>query len=142
MQLALAQAQLAAECGEVPVGAVLVQNDQVLAARHNQPIAQHDPSAHAEVMVLRAAGEARQNYRLPNTTLYVTLEPCMMCVGAMVHARIERVVFGARDPKSGALCSVDHCANSPTLNHQLCWTADILAEPCAQILKDFFKQRR
>lgn len=143
MQEALNQAHKAAEAGEVPVGAVLVasEDDALIAAAHNAPLSQHDPSAHAEVQVLRAAGQARQNYRLPGTTLYVTIEPCMMCCGALVQARVDRLVFGASEPKAGAV--VSHALmNADWLNHQIEVSSGVLAKECGQLMSDFFKNKR
>lgn len=142
MALALEQAQLALKENEVPVGAVLVHNDQLIAAAHNQPLGHHDPSAHAEIQVLRKAAQVLQNYRLNDCTLYVTLEPCMMCVGAMVHARVSRVVFGAFDPKTGVMESVDELQRRPYLNHQIAVTGGVMADECASLLQQFFKARR
>ena len=142
MQLALVEAQKARALGEVPVGAVLVSDNQVIATGHNQPISNNDPSAHAEVVALRAAGQNLSNYRLPNTTLYVTLEPCMMCCGAIMHARIARVVYGAADAKTGCVHSVLNLFDNPQLNHHTMVEGGVLAEECAQVLKDFFKERR
>ncbi len=142
MQLALVEAQKARALGEVPVGAVLVSDNQVIATGHNQPISNNDPSAHAEVAALRAAGQNLSNYRLPNTTLYVTLEPCMMCCGAIMHARIARVVYGAADAKTGCVHSVLNLFDNPQLNHHTMVEGGVLAEECAQVLKDFFKERR
>ncbi len=142
MRLALEQAQLAKASGEVPVGAVLVSNDQVIAAGHNQPITQNDPSGHAEMLTLRAAGQNLGNYRLPDTTLYVTLEPCMMCSGAIMHARVSRLVYGARDPKTGCVHSVLNLFDNQQLNHHTIVEGGILENQCAQVLKDFFKERR
>lgn len=142
MQLALEQAQLAKASGEVPVGAVLVSNNQVIAAGHNQPITQNDPSGHAEILALRAAGQNLGNYRLPDTTLYVTLEPCMMCSGAIMHARVSRLVYGARDPKTGCVHSVLNLFDNQQLNHHTIVEGGILENQCAQVLKDFFKERR
>ena len=142
MQLALEEANKARALGEVPVGAVLVSNQQVIARAHNQPIGQHDPSAHAEIAALRAAGNHLSNYRLPDTTLYVTLEPCMMCCGAIMHARISRVVYGATDAKTGCVHSVLNLFDHPQLNHHTMVEGGVLADECAQILKDFFKERR
>jgi tRNA(adenine34) deaminase len=142
MQLALAQAELARVAGEVPVGAVLVLNDEVIAAGHNQPISQSDPSSHAEIVVLRSAGQKLSNYRLPETTLYVTLEPCMMCSGAIMHARVSRLVYGAKDPKTGCVHSVLKLFDHEQLNHHTMAEGGVLEEPCAQVLKDFFKERR
>lgn len=142
MRHALGLAQRAAEQGEVPVGAVLVRDDRLVAEGWNRPIALHDPSAHAEMLVLRAAGVAEQNYRLPGTTLYVTLEPCVMCSGAILHARLARVVFGAWDPKAGAVSSIYDVLSVPRLNHRLDWTGGVLAEECGALLTQFFRARR
>lgn len=142
MQQALACAARAAEAGEVPVGAVLVAGDKMIAEGWNQPIVGHDPTAHAEVMCLRAAGQTLGNYRLADTTLYVTLEPCLMCVGAIVHARVARVVFGAFDPKSGAVSSLCRGFELPGLNHRVEASGGVLAEPCGALLREFFRDRR
>ncbi|WP_255696404.1 tRNA adenosine(34) deaminase TadA [Polynucleobacter sp. IMCC 30228] len=142
MRLALEQAQLAAAQGEVPVGAVLVKNGAVLARSFNQPIAKHDPSAHAEMNVLRLAAAQLANYRLPDTTLYVTLEPCAMCCGAMLHARIERVVYGAPDPKTGAAGSVLNIFGESQINHQTAVTGGVLGDDCGHVLRTFFEARR
>ena len=142
MRMALTLAGRAASSGEVPVGAVLVQGDDLLAEGWNQPIAAHDPTAHAEVMALRAAGQSLGNYRFVDTTLYVTLEPCLMCVGAIVHARVARIVFGAFDPKSGAVESCLHGFDANGLNHRVESTGGMLAEECGEILKVFFRKRR
>ncbi len=142
MQLALEQAKLAALAGEVPVGAVLVRDGQVISQAFNQPIAHHDPSAHAEMLALRAAALQEKNYRLPGGTLYVTLEPCAMCAGAMIHARLERLVFGAPDPKTGAAGSVIDLFSMKQINHQTVVEGGILQEECGQLLRDFFKERR
>jgi tRNA(adenine34) deaminase len=142
MQQALALASRAAAAGEVPVGAVLVADGELIAEGWNRPITDHDPTAHAEVMCLRAAGQALGNYRLANTTLYVTLEPCLMCVGAMVHARVARVVFGAFDPKSGAVSSRCRGFELPGLNHRVAAGGGVLEESCGELLRDFFRERR
>ena len=142
MGLALEQARLAAAAGEVPVGAVVVQNSQVIATGRNFPIASHDPTAHAEVMALREAARVTGNYRLDGCTLYVTLEPCAMCSGAMLHARVDRVVFGAADPRTGAAGSVLNLFDHAQLNHQTQVSSGVLADECGQLLKDFFKPRR
>ena len=142
MQLALAQASLAAQAGEVPVGAVVVCNGEVIATGRNAPIEGHDPTAHAEIAALRAAAKALGNYRLPDCTLYVTLEPCAMCSGAMLHARLKRVVFGALDPKTGAAGSVINLFDKPQLNHQTALQGGVLADESAAQLKAFFLQRR
>ena len=142
MQHALTLAAKAEAQGEVPVGALLVHNDTMIAEGWNQPIGSHDPTAHAEVMVLRVAGQALQNYRFTDTTLYVTLEPCLMCVGAIVHARVSRLVFAARDPKSGAVESVCRGFELPGLNHRVKVSGGVLAEACSEQLKAFFQTRR
>ena len=143
MERALTFARRAAEEGEVPVGAVLVGGaGDVLAESGNAPIARHDPSAHAEMLVLRAAGAALGNYRLPNTTLYVTLEPCPMCAGALVHARVARVVYAAADPRSGACGSVFDLTQSSELNHRIEVTGGLLADESSQLLVGFFSERR
>jgi Cytosine/adenosine deaminases len=127
---------------EVPVGAVLVQDDQLIASTHNQPISNNDPTAHAEIQLLRAAGKALNNYRLPNTTLYVTLEPCTMCLGAMIHARVSRVVFGAYDQKTGVCGSCTDLSTSQCFNHSIEIEGGVLANDCKQLLQEFFKNRR
>ena len=127
---------------EVPVGAVLVCNDTVLGEGWNQPISRHDPTAHAEVMALRAAGERLGNYRLTDSTLYVTLEPCLMCVGAIVHARVARLVFGAGDPKIGAVASQGNTLELAGLNHRVEVTGGVMAAQCSEVLKQFFRARR
>jgi tRNA(adenine34) deaminase len=142
MRLAIEQAQLAAQSGEVPVGAVLVRNGQVISKAFNKPIANHDPSAHAEMLALREAALADENYRIPGSTLYVTLEPCAMCSGAMLHARVDRVVYGAPDPKTGAAGSVLDLFSSKQINHQTSVQGGIMGEECGQLLRDFFKGRR
>ena len=143
MQQALACAGEAESLGEVPVGAVVVDATGAVVARAaNSPIARDDPTAHAEILALRAAGRALGNYRLPGCVLYVTLEPCAMCVGALVHARLARVVYGARDPKTGACGSVFDLATSSSMNHRLEVTGGVLAEECGALLKQFFAARR
>jgi len=142
MQQAIEQAQLAAIAGEVPVGAVLVRDGQVISKAFNKPITNHDPSAHAEMLALRQAALAEQNYRLPGTTLYVTLEPCAMCAGAMLHARVDRIVFGAPDPKTGAAGSVVDLFAIKQINHQTSIEGGIMGDECGQLLKNFFKERR
>jgi tRNA(adenine34) deaminase len=142
MRLAIEQAQLAAKAGEVPVGAVLVQDGQVISKAFNKPITNHDPSAHAEMLALREAALVAENYRIPGSTLYVTLEPCAMCSGAMLHARINRVVYGAPDPKTGAAGSVLDLFSSKQINHQTSVEGGIMSEECGQLLRDFFKGRR
>ena len=142
MRHALTLAQRAAQQGEVPVGAVLVLNEIEIGSGWNQPIAAHDPTAHAEIAALRAAAQRLGNYRLPGSTLYVTLEPCVMCAGAIIHARVARVVFGAADPKTGAAGSVFDTLQSPLHNHRVEVAGGILAEQCGMLLKDFFQARR
>lgn len=142
MRMAIEQAQLAAQSGEVPVGAVLVKDGQVISKAFNKPIANHDPSAHAEMLALREAALAEENYRIAGSTLYVTLEPCAMCSGAMLHARIDRVVYGASDPKTGAAGSVLDIFASKQINHQTSVEGGIMSEECGQLLRDFFKGRR
>ncbi len=142
MRRALALAARAEREGEVPVGAVITRQERVLGEGWNQTIARHDASAHAEIMALRAAGEAGGNYRLPGATLYVTLEPCVMCAGAMIHARIERVVFGAFDPKTGAAGSVFDLLQHPEHNHRPQVTGGCLEDECAAVLRAFFRARR
>ena len=142
MQQAIEQAQLAALAGEVPVGAVLVRDGRVIAKAFNKPITNHDPSAHAEMLALREAALAEQNYRLPGTTLYVTLEPCTMCAGAMLHARVDRIVFGTPDPKTGAAGSVLDVFAMKQINHQTTIEGGMMSEECGQLLRNFFKERR
>lgn len=142
MREALAQARAAQQAGEVPVGAVLVREGQVIATGHNAPIASHDPTQHAEMAALRAAARALGNYRLDGCTLYVTLEPCPMCSGAMLHARLPRVVYGAADPKTGAAGSVVNLFAEPRLNHQTTVQGGVLADECGALLSDFFRERR
>ena len=142
MALALQLARQAAEAGEVPVGAVLVQGDSLLAEGWNQPIASHDATAHAEIQALRAAGQQLKNYRLPDTTLYVTLEPCVMCLGAIIHARVARLVYGARDPKAGAVAGRLSLLQGNHFNHQVEVLGGVAAEESAELLREFFRQRR
>jgi tRNA(adenine34) deaminase len=142
MQAALQQAQLAAIAGEAPVGAALVTSGKVVAAGHNRTLADHDPSGHAEVVVLRQAAKSAGNHRLINATLYVTLEPCAMCVGAIVQARIARVVFGAYDQKAGALGSAIDLSDSSAFNHRFEIRGGLLADDCAAVLQEFFAARR
>jgi tRNA(adenine34) deaminase len=142
MQYAIIEANIAKDKGEVPVGSIIVQNNQVIAKAHNSPISKNDPTAHAEIEVLRKAGKKLLNYRLPKTTLYVTLEPCAMCLGAMVHARIERVVFGASDPKSGVCGSTIDFSSESIFNHQISVSGGVLEHECKNILQSFFKLRR
>ncbi|MHB1690445.1 MAG: tRNA adenosine(34) deaminase TadA [Thiomonas sp.] len=142
MRLALDQAQNAWLLGEVPVGAVIVHEGRVIATGYNRPIGDSDPTAHAEIIALRQAASLLGNYRLPGCTLYVTLEPCAMCAMALMHARLDRVVFGARDPKTGAAGSVLNLFDEPRLNHHCVLHADVEAESCARLLQDFFRERR
>ncbi|MCP5351685.1 MAG: tRNA adenosine(34) deaminase TadA [Chromatiales bacterium] len=142
MRAALAQAERAEAEGEVPIGAVLVRDGEVIAEGWNHPIGAHDPTAHAEIVALRAAGRAVGNYRLPGTTMYVTLEPCPMCIGAMIHARVERIVFGAHDPKTGAAGGALDLLGDPTHNHRIALTGGVLADECGSRLRDFFRRRR
>lgn len=139
---ALKLAQQAEQEGEVPVGAVIVREDKLVSEGWNQPIVGHDPTAHAEIMALRAAGRMESNYRLPGSTLYVTLEPCVMCVGAIMHARIERVVYGASDPRAGAAGSAFSLLNSNQFNHTVDIQGGVLERECGEILQNFFKARR
>jgi tRNA(adenine34) deaminase len=139
---ALRLAQRAEAQGEVPVGALLVQDNRCIAEGWNQPIQNHDPTAHAEIQVLRHAGRVLQNYRLTASTLYVTLEPCVMCMGAIAHARVSRLVFGAYDPKRGAVCHALQLSNAPFLNHKIDWLGGVLEPSCAELLTSFFKARR
>ncbi|RUM84488.1 MAG: tRNA adenosine(34) deaminase TadA [Candidatus Thioglobus sp.] len=142
MQFAIEQARLAEAIDEVPVGAVLVQDNTIIVSAHNQPITNNDPTAHAEIQLLRAAGKKLNNYRLPNTTLYVTLEPCTMCLGAMIHARVSRVVFGAYDQKTGVCGSCQDLSSSGCFNHSIEVEGGILADECKKLLQNFFKKRR
>ncbi len=142
MERALLLSRRAAEEGEVPVGALIVRDGEVIGEGWNRPIAEHDPTGHAEIRALRDAAKRVGNYRLPDTTLYVTLEPCPMCAGAMVHARIARVVFGAADPRTGAAGSVFNLLQSDRLNHRAAITAGTLAEESADLLRRFFRSRR
>jgi tRNA(adenine34) deaminase len=142
MQQALSQAHNAWALGEVPVGAIVVKDGQVIATGFNQPIGTHDPTAHAEIMALRAAAEILGNYRLPGCELYVTLEPCAMCSGAMMHARLSRIVFGASDPKTGVCGSVLDLFAQEKLNHHAEVVGGVLADQCGALLKDFFASRR
>jgi tRNA(adenine34) deaminase len=142
MRAALALAAEALALGEVPVGAVVVIDEGIVGAGFNRPIASHDPTAHAEIVALRKAAARAGNYRLPGATLYVTIEPCQMCVGAMVHARIARVVYGAREPKAGALVSAMAAHEHPSLNHRLVAVGGVLEEECRQMLQGFFATRR
>jgi tRNA(adenine34) deaminase len=142
MQAALAEARLAAEAGEVPIGAVVVSGGAIVARGQNRVLRDLDPTAHAEIVALRAAAAALNNYRLNGCTLYVTLEPCAMCAGAMIHARLDRLVFAASDPKAGAAGSVLSVLNHPQLNHQMQVQYGTLAEESAELLRNFFRERR
>ena len=142
MHEALAEARSAAEAGEVPIGAVLVHDGKILARAGNRTIRDNDPTAHAEMVVLREAARLLGNYRLPDTTLYVTIEPCSMCAGALVQARVPRLVFGADDPKGGAVRSCFEILSHPRLNHRVEVTAGVLAAECAAIIQSFFAKRR
>lgn len=142
MREALLEARRAWAEGEVPVGAVVVKDGVVIGRGYNQPIGRHDPSAHAEIVAMRAAAAALGNYRLPGCELYVTLEPCVMCSGAMMHARLARVIYGASDPKTGACGSVVNVFENEQLNHHAAVEGGLLAEDCGQVLKDFFAERR
>ena len=142
MRAALAEAAKAAALDEVPIGAVIVHEGAIIGAGFNQPISSHDPTAHAEVVALRAAAAAMDNYRLTGATMYVTVEPCLMCVGAMVHARIAQVVFGALEPKAGALQSMTNAHELPGLNHRLTSMGGVLADESKTLLQQFFQSRR
>ena len=142
MRHALAQANRAAEHDEVPVGAVVILDDKIVGEGHNRPLGAHDPTAHAEIVALRDAASRLQNYRLGGTTLYVTLEPCLMCAGAIIQARVERVVFGAFDEKAGAVGSTANLLQSPLANHQCEVTAGVLGNECAGLLELFFARLR
>jgi len=142
MHAALEQARIAQAAGEVPVGAIVVKDGEIIGAGFNAPISGHDPTAHAEIRALRDAAMRRGNYRLPGCELYVTLEPCAMCVGAMLHARIARLIYGAADPKTGACGSVLDLFSEPRLNHHATVTAGVMAEECGALLREFFASRR
>jgi tRNA(adenine34) deaminase len=142
MRMALEEAQKAGQNGEVPVGAILVKGDQVLARDHNRCIEHHDPTAHAEILVLRKGGEASGNYRLNETVMYVTAEPCPMCASAMVHGRVSKLVFGALEPKFGAIESKFQFLKDSSLNHRVEVEGGILERECGEVLKAFFKERR
>ncbi len=142
MRAALEQARLALAAGEVPIGAVIVLDDRVIAAGYNQPIHAIDPTAHAEILALRAAARAVNNYRLTDAVLYVTVEPCLMCVGALVHARVREVVYGATEPKSGALVSAARAHETPGLNHRFAVIGGVLEAECREMIQAFFKARR
>jgi tRNA(adenine34) deaminase len=142
MRHAIRLAERAEALGEVPIGALIVKDDKCIAEGWNSPIATHDPTAHAEMMALREAGRALANYRLVDATLYVTLEPCVMCMGAISHARIRRLVFGAFDPKRGAVCHALSLSDASFLNHHVSWAGGVLEADCSEMLKGFFKARR
>jgi len=142
MRHAIRLALKAEEQGEVPVGAVLVGNGKVIAEGWNEPVQSHDPTAHAEILALRKGGLALENYRLIDSTLYVTLEPCVMCMGAIAHARVKRLVFGAYDPKRGAVCSALNLTDAAFLNHRIDWLGGVFENKFAGILLDFFKAKR
>lgn len=142
MRHAIRLAQRAEQQGEVPVGAIVVRDNQCIAEGWNVPIGSHDPTAHAEVVAMRSAGVVMENYRLTDATLYVTLEPCVMCIGAMSHARIKRLVFGAYDPKRGAVCNALSLTDASFLNHRISWDGGVLETECSEMLRDFFKARR
>ena len=142
MAAALEQARLALDAGEVPIGAVLVLGDQVVARGFNQPISSADPTAHAEVVVMRSAARTLGNYRLTGAIIYVTVEPCLMCVGALVHARVREVVYGAPEPKSGALASAVQAAALPGLNHRVAYRGGVLESESRALMQQFFRERR
>ena len=142
MNLALEQAKKAEEEDEVPVGAILVKGGLVVARAHNQPISTNDATAHAEIQLLRAAGEKLKNYRLTGTSLYVTLEPCAMCLGAIMHARVERIIFGAHDPKTGVCGSSENLIDANCFNHKINLVSGVLENESKQLLKNFFNSRR
>jgi tRNA(adenine34) deaminase len=142
MRAALEQAREAGRRGEVPVGAVVVLGGEVIGSGYNQPISAHDPTAHAEIVAIRAAAERIGNYRLSGATMYVTIEPCQMCVGAMVHARIARLVYGTREPKAGAIESAMRAHEHPALNHRLVAQGGVLEDECRAVMQGFFKERR
>ena len=142
MREALAEAHKAGAEGEVPVGAIVLLNEKIIGRGHNSPITKHDPTAHAEILALRHAAHNTSNYRIPGSILVVTIEPCIMCVGTMIHARVEEVVFGAADPKGGAIQSCFQLAESSQLNHRIRVTSGILEEECGELLKSFFASRR
>jgi tRNA(adenine34) deaminase len=142
MSMALAEARAALDAGEVPVGAIVVIDGQVAGRGHNQPIARRDPTAHAEIVAIREAAAAIGNYRLPGATLFATIEPCAMCAGALIHARVERLVYGAADPRAGAVSSVFQLCNSSALNHQVEIVAGVLEEECRELIQSFFRARR
>ena len=142
MQRALAEARAAQEAGEVPVGAVIVRNGEVIAAGQNRNLRDHDPSAHAEVVALRTAGKTLGNHRLEGCEMYVVIEPCAMCAGALLHARLKRLIYGARDPKAGAVDSVMNVVNHPLLNHRMEVASGVMEKQCSQLLREFFRAKR
>jgi len=142
MQEALAEAHSAADAGEVPVGAIVLLNGEVIGRGQNRVLRDHDPTAHAEIVAMRDAATRLSNYRLTGCELYVTLEPCAMCAGAMIHARIQRLIYAAADPKAGAAGSVLEVINHPRLNHRIQTIAGVLAEPSGEVLRQFFRQKR
>tara|TARA_B110000008_G_C16663863_1_gene441973 strand:+ start:129 stop:584 length:456 start_codon:yes stop_codon:yes gene_type:complete len=142
MQYAIKEAKFASNAGEIPVGAILVLNNEIISRAHNNPIVLNDPTAHAEILALRHASKMKKNYRLPETTLYVTLEPCLMCLGALIHARIKRVVFGASDSKLGVCGSSIDLASMLSFNHKIIIEGGILENECKTIIQSFFKKRR
>lgn len=142
MELALAEARMAAEAGEVPVGALVISNGEVIGRAGNRNLRDHDPAAHAEILALRQAARHLGNHRLTGCTLYATIEPCAMCAGAIIHARIARLVYGAKDPKAGAAGSILDVINHPRLNHKTEVVSGVLEDRCSEILQDFFRRRR
>ena len=142
MERALAEAKVAEEVGEVPVGAVIIKDGELIATGQNRNLRDHDPSAHAEIVALRAAGRVLGNHRLEGCEIYVIIEPCAMCAGALVHARLARLVYGAKDPKAGAVESVMNVLNHPRLNHKMEVVGGVLEEKCSQLVRDFFRARR
>ena len=142
MRLALAQARAALAAGEVPVGAVLARDGAVIAEGFNQPIGTSDPTAHAEIITLRRAAAAAGNYRLAGTTLYVTVEPCLMCVGALVHARVRRLIFGVAEPKTGALVSTARALETPGLNHRFEFAGGVREDAARELIQEFFREKR
>jgi tRNA(adenine34) deaminase len=142
MELALAEARMAAEAGEVPVGALVISNGEVIGRAGNRNLRDHDPAAHAEILALRQAARHLGNHRLTGCTLYATIEPCAMCAGAIIHARIARLVYGAKDPKAGAAGSILDVINHPRLNHKMEVVSGVLEDRCSEILQDFFRRRR
>ena len=142
MELALAEARLAADAGEVPVGALVINNGEIIGRAGNRNLRDHDPTAHAEILALRQAAQHLGNHRLTGCTLYATIEPCAMCAGAVIHARIARLVYGAKDPKAGAAGSILEVINHPRLNHKMEVVPGVLGDRCSEILQDFFRRRR